>query len=378
MSQRSRLLGAAVALLLLGVVLSGCGAAPVAQHWPGLSLIDGNLYVISGQTQQVYNLDAETGAQKGTFVPSGDHREPTYWSPVTVGENRAYVGFSDPQSQVYGLYAFDPESRQEQWHTSVADLILGAPEYADGLLYFGVADGSLYAVDAETGQVQAGWPFEAQEAFWASPLVDGGRVYAASMDHHLYCLDAASGQLIWSFEAEGALAAAPILEDGILYFGAFDGRVYALRADSGEEAAGLDFRAENWIWSEPVLADGVLYVTSLDGKLYALDPASGAVQPGFPFDAASPLRAAPVLAGDLIIVTSQEGKVSAINKAGGTTRWQWPSGQPEAEILTTPIISDGTVYLVLSSATGTTSGKLYALEAETAVQQWFFEAPTEE
>ena len=190
------------------------------KHWPGLSVIDGNLYVISGQPQQVYILDAETGVQQGTFAPAGERREPTYWSPVAVGENLAYVGFSDPQSQVHGLYAFDPESRQEQWPTSVKDLILGAPDYADGRVYFGVADGSLYAVDAETGQVQAGWPFEAEEAFWASPLVADGRVYAASMDHHLYCLDAETGDLIWSFEAAGALAAEPILEDGILYFGA--------------------------------------------------------------------------------------------------------------------------------------------------------------
>ncbi|MFN2169509.1 MAG: PQQ-binding-like beta-propeller repeat protein, partial [Anaerolineae bacterium] len=354
MSHRIRLLGAAAALLLLGVILSGCGTAPAAQTWPGLAVIDGSVYVNSGQPQQVYSLDAETGVQQGTLVPTipgGQVVEPTYWSPVTVGGGRVYVGFGDPTARppIHGLYAFDPETRMERWHTEAKDLILGAPDYVDGVVYFGTSDGQLYAVDAETEQVKAGWPFKAKEAIWASPLVAEGRVYAASMDHHLYCVDAESGVLIWDFEAGGAMGAAPILEDGTLYFGDFDGRIYAVQADSGEETTPFDFRAENWIWSEPLLVDGTLYVTSLDGKLYALDLATGASLPGYPYDAESPLRAAPVQAGDLIIIAAESGRVTAITGATGVMRWQWPSGTPEAPVRTTPVVADGKVYVVLNS-----------------------------
>lgn len=381
MSQRIRLLGAAAALLLLGAILSGCGAAPVPQAWPGLSVVDGTVYVNSGQPQQVYSLDAETGAQQVPFVPAGEHVEPTYWSPVTVGGGLAYVGFGDPTSRppIHGLYAFDLETRVERWHTEAKDLILGAPDYVDGVVYFGTSDGQLYAVDAENGQVKAGWPFEAEEAIWASPLIADGRVYAASMDHHLYCVDAETGMLIWDFEAGGAMGAAPILEDGILYFGDFDGRVYAVQADSGEEAVTFDFRAGNWIWSEPLLADGTLYITSLDGKLYALDPATGASRPGYPYDAGSPLRAAPVQAGESIIVAAGSGKVTAITGATGLVRWEWPSGTPEAPIRTTPVVADGKVYVVLNSENVSINGKLYALDAETGAQAWPpFSPPTQQ
>ena len=185
MTQKSRVIGAVVALLLLGFVLSACGATPVAQNWPGLTVAGDTVYLISGLPQKVFMLDAETGTQKGAFIPQGEHSGVLYWSPVTEGGDLAFVGFAEPQEKVFGLYAFDPATGSELWHVPTEDLILPAPTYADGVVYFGSSDKRVYAVDVESRQLKAGWPFETVEAFWASPLVADGRVYVVSMDHHL-------------------------------------------------------------------------------------------------------------------------------------------------------------------------------------------------
>ena len=134
MTQRSRVLGAVVGLLLLGVVLSACGAAPVAQNWPGLTVEGDTVYAISGLPQQVDILDAETAIQKATFMPQGEHRGVVYWSPVTPGEDLAFVGFAEDGTGTAGLYAFDPGTGQEQWNIPVKNLILPAPVYADGVV----------------------------------------------------------------------------------------------------------------------------------------------------------------------------------------------------------------------------------------------------
>src|SRR5690606_14696563 len=89
--KRSRLWGAAVALLLLGSLLSACGTAPLAQTWPGLTVADGIVYAISGTPQQVYLLDAATGMQKAAFMPGSLRGQTFYWSPVTVGDETAFV-----------------------------------------------------------------------------------------------------------------------------------------------------------------------------------------------------------------------------------------------------------------------------------------------
>jgi eukaryotic-like serine/threonine-protein kinase len=376
--QRSRLVGVAAVLLLLVFGLSACGAAPVAQNWPGLTVDGGNVYVISGAPQQVYILDAETGAQQRVFVPEGEHQGVLYWSPVAVGGDLAFVGFADSVSGSAGLYAFDPATGQQRWQVPAEDLILPAPAYADGVVYFGDSSGKIYAVEVETGTVRPGWPFQTREAIWASPVPVGNRVYVAAMDHHLYSLDAESGQEVWSVELGGAVAASPVMDEasGILYVGAFDGHVYAIRADSGDLVEGFDFQAGNWVWSEGLLADGRLYVTSLDGKLYALDPATGQDVPPYPFDSGTlqggsdVIRAAPVQAADNIVIATQSGRVAALQNA--QVLWDWPSGVPEDSIYTTPVVVDGTIYVVLNN------GQVVTLNAEDGVQGWTFSPPAAE
>lgn len=376
MTKRSSRLLPVLGLLLVGILLAGCGGTPPAQNWPGLTLEGNTLYVISGVPNKVYLLDAETGAQKANpFVPQGMGNGVFYWSPVTVAGDTAFVGFGDAQSGVAGLYAFSPETGLETWHVEAGNLILPAPTYADGIVYFGDSDGRVYAVDVETKSLKPGWAFEAKEAIWASPLVDGQRVYVASMDHTLYALEAETGKVIWSTDVGGAMAAAPTLdaEAGILYVGAFDGRVHALRADTGDPVDGFEFRADNWIWSEVLVTGDGLYTASLDGKLYKLDPQTGAVLPPYPFDAGttggaeSAIRTTPVQAGENVIVGTQAGRLVAVRD--GQQQWAWPSGLPETAIYTTPVVGEGRLYVVLMN------GQVQALDASNGAPGWTFAPP---
>ena len=378
MTQRSRIILAAVGLLLLGVLLSACGGAPPAQTWPGLTLDGNTLYAISGQPQKVYMVDAETGTQKQAFpqdwttlIGAQQPRGVVYWSPVAVGDGVAFVGFADATAKLAGLYAFDPNTGQTLWQVPVESYIQDPPTYADGVVYVGDTNGNVYAVDTETRAVKPGWPFKTGSAIWASPLVTEGRVYVASMDHNVYCLDAASGELIWKAELGGAIAGQPTLEDGILYVGAFDGKEYALRADTGEPIEGFAFKAGNWIWSKPLITGGQLYVTALDGKLYALDPATGKEIWSYDSGAASGgkdvLRADPVEAGGFIVVGTETGRVIAVDK--GQQRWLWPSGVPVSAVYTTPVVSGDRIYVLLMN------GQVQTLDAATGNQGWAFSPP---
>jgi outer membrane protein assembly factor BamB len=380
---RSRVWGVALVLLLLGFLLSACGSVPVAQNWPGLTVADGVVYAISGSPSQVYMLDAETGVQKGTFTYQGAYRGVLYWSPVTVVDGTAYAGLASIEDKLSALIAFDAKTGQEQWRVQAqaggeqaGDLILNTPAYADGIVYFGTSAGWVYAVDVTTRAIKPGWPFQTGEAIWGSLRVIDGRVYVPSMDHHLYCLDAQTGQVVWTFEAGGAMAAQPSPDDGTLYQGAFDGRAYAVGADSGEKVSGFDFQAGNWIWSEVLVTDGRLYVTSLDGKLHALDAATGQELPGYPYstEASDYIRAAPVMVGDLIIAATGNGRVIAVNAESGQVSSQWPGAgiTPAAGILTNPVVVEDRVYVILN--TGVV--QVLNLVDGALAQGWTFSPPT--
>jgi len=375
LTKRSSRLLLGLGLLLVGILLAGCGGTPTAENWPGLTVVDNTVYAISGAPQKVYLLDAETGVQKGTpFLPPDMERGIFYWSPVTVADGTAYVGFGDTQSQVAGLYAFDPETGMYRWHVKASNLILAAPAVANGVVYVGDSDGRMYAVDVETKSLKPGWAFQIEEAIWASPLIVGQTVYIAAMDHHVYALEAETGEVIWKTDVGGAMAAKPTLdaETGILYVGAFDGQVHALRADTGELVDGFDFQAENWIWSEVLLADDRLYTTSLDGRLYALDPQTGAVLPPYPFAAGAAsgdetaIRSAPVQAGQNVVFGTEAGWVLAVRD--GVQQWAWTTDSelPKSPIYTTPVVNEGRVYVVLMS------GRVQALDAGNGAPVWSF------
>lgn len=64
----------------------------------------------------------------------------------------------------------------------------------------------------------------------------GDRVYfGSSVDHHVRCVTAQTGDPIWSFCTGGPVRLAPTVWEGKVYFGSDDGIVYCLKAETGEE-----------------------------------------------------------------------------------------------------------------------------------------------
>jgi outer membrane protein assembly factor BamB len=66
------------------------------------------------------------------------------------------------------------------------------------------------------------------------PVIAGQRVYfGSSVDHHLHCLDLATGQELWRFATDAPIRLAPTFAEQRIYFGADDGHAYCLSADDG-------------------------------------------------------------------------------------------------------------------------------------------------
>src|SRR5579863_2708023 len=123
------------------------------------------------------------------------------------------------------------------------------------------------------GNLQLQWSYFFGGEAYASPTVASGIVYGASLNNHVYAMDAKTGALLWSFPAENEVWDSPALAKGVVYFGSSDGNVYALNASTGAKlwsyAAGA---VEN---SSPAVVDGVVYIGSSSG-IVALNASSGA------------------------------------------------------------------------------------------------------
>jgi len=134
----------------------------------------------------------------------------------------------------------------------------------------------------------------------ASPSVVDGVVYVGAWNGTMYALDAFSGQPLWTFNINdpnpddrggfpGIQASAAVV-DGVVYFGAADANVYALDALTGalkwkHSVGNPDPNVEGaHVWSSPAVFNGKVYVGKsshrdapcVRGNVMALDAETGA------------------------------------------------------------------------------------------------------
>jgi outer membrane protein assembly factor BamB len=214
---------------------------------------------------------------------------------------------------------------------AVDNRLLGGLTLTNSVVYFGLASGTVYAVNSETGADL--WHFPAGRDVWGAPLVAGNTVYVSSLDHFVYALDRETGLLQWQKDLGAAVAGAPSLSGDTLYVGTFANRLVALDAGTGTER--WSFTATNWVWSGPAIDQGVLYFTDVSGTVFAVNAETHEkiweVKPG------GLMRARPVLSGGNLYVGDRNGSLFALDPASGATRPGWPQTM-KGQLLVPPVI----------------------------------------
>lgn len=250
------------------------------------------------------NGPAHTGVYETTTPPA---LATTLWkfksgaaivSSPAVSEGRVYFGSNDGY-----LYALDATSGAVIWKYRTRGAVSASPAVADGIVYVGSRDGFLHAVRASSGEIV--WKFatagerrftapgihgieprtetmpDPYDVFLSSPAIALGRVYFGSGDHHVYALDAKTGQLAWKHKTGNVVHASPAVSDGMVFIGSWDRFFYALDAASGEVKwrleTGEDAELHNQtgIASSAAIADGKVFFGCRDGFLYAASTATG-------------------------------------------------------------------------------------------------------
>jgi outer membrane protein assembly factor BamB len=191
------------------------------------------LYIVNLVPGHIVKLDAKTG--KTIWKRSLPGRAES--SPVVI-DRTVYFGCEDGQ-----LYALSTISGNVRWATSLGGPIKSAPAYYRGTLYVGDYGGYMNAVDAKTGELRwqsdsLGQGFGTSGAFYSTPAVAFGRVYAGNNDTRVYSFDRRDGTIAWTYSTGGYAYSGPTVANTrhsppTVYIGSFDGNVYALDARDG-------------------------------------------------------------------------------------------------------------------------------------------------
>ncbi|WP_310918632.1 PQQ-binding-like beta-propeller repeat protein [Haloarcula saliterrae] len=339
---------------------------------------------LPGQTKQTPVDPANDSTLDWRFDES---RGPIESSP-TVIDGTAYVGTNSGT-----VYAVDADTGEREWaFDASAGAVTGSPAVDNGVVYAGSHDGTLYAIDADTGEEK--WRFE-QPSSWiyGSPTVKGGSVYVAGLDATVYSVDTGSGALEWRFDGVddsvgqplgdsvsgpsvasdgsfGPVASSVTVVDNTVYVGTTEGTLHALDAWTGRQRWQFD-DPEGPLFSSPTVHEDTVYVGSDDETLYAVDATTGERDWSFN-EPDGPVASSPTVHDDTVYVGSEDETLYAVGAANGTFEWAFselPSEGPE-DVFSSPTVAGGTVYV------GSEDSAVYGIDAETGRETATFDTPT--
>jgi len=164
----------------------------------------------------------------GTLKWRNDIRANTNYASAAVGSDGTVYCGSDENKFSLSFYAYNPDGSQ-RWARSTDGDIRSSPAIAaDGSIYVGSADNSLYALNPDS---TLKWRYETgSNILYSSPTIGSdGTIYVGSDDNYLHALNP-DGTLKWRYETDGNIRSAPTIgPDGTIYFASGDGHLYALK-----------------------------------------------------------------------------------------------------------------------------------------------------
>ena len=256
-----------------------------------------------------------------------------------------------------GVSAYTLDKGQKKWFFPVKGGVAGDISIFDGRVFFGGADGFIYALYLDTGRML--WKYYTGAGAVSAPAVRGQHLYLAGADK-FYCLHKGNGENIWTYSVQARSAefivegrGRPLVGNALVYFKVSDGSLIA-----------LDFKGRlKWkhnpsvrgrfasAVSTPVYGKICLYSANLESGLYCLSKKTGKVKwktsPGAHGDL--------FLSGNRLFYSSPDGTVNALDQQSGKILW---SIKVEDSIATAPVLyGDILIYGEYSGALRFVSAK---------------------
>lgn len=288
-----------------------------------------------------------------------DRTDPSFVSGgVGTGGGLVFIGTTNGE-----LLAFSAADGSELWRQTVDGELLAPPVTGEGLAYVQTIDGSLMGLELETGEVR--WEMDNQVPILtlrgtATPVYDGGVVYAGFAGGNVSAVKAENGEPVWNHQLklpEGRseldrmvdVDSTPLVQGPMVYAVSYQGNLRGLRRQDG-----------NPLWEVPVSSFldldegyGHIYVVNEDDTIIAVDTQTSeeAWRQGA---LARRKLSSPLVFSNYVAVTDDEGYLHLLAQSDGRLL-----GRKKLDgkgVRSRMVYADGILYALGNS------GKLQALE----------------
>ncbi|MFC3050996.1 outer membrane protein assembly factor BamB family protein [Kordiimonas pumila] len=283
-------------------------------------------------------------------------------SDVAFGGGVAYAKGKVFVTSGFGFVAaLDATSGSELWRYKGAVPFRGAPTASDDKVFAITHDNQMLALNPEDGSLlwdQVGIAENAGMLGAASPAYDGTTMIAALSSGELIALRGANGRILWQDALSSSqrltplatladIDGNPVIDSGKVIAASHSGRMVAIDMRSGERSWEADVASVTTPW----VAGNFVFITTVDGQIACLAIGDGRVRWVTQLQRfKKPEKRkglikwnGPVLAGDRLIVTSTHGYILSLSPYTGEvlSGIELPSGAS-----TPPIVVDETLVVL--------------------------------
>jgi len=279
-------------------------------------------------------------------------------STAAIADGVVYVGSMDGS-----LYAIDLATGALRWQYQTKSQVgESSPLVHGGLVYIGDLDGVIHAVDVPTGKAR--WTFKTDGEIKSSPNVAGDRIYVGSYDQHLYCLSAMTGTLVWKYRTEGPVHGTPAIDKGTVYISGCDETFRAIDAGSGKQVYEMPLGA--YTGASAAIRDGGAYVGTFGNEVLGIDLVRRVTRWTYRHKTRSfPFYSSAALTADRVVLGGRDKLIHCLNRSTGKAAWTFLT---KARVESSPVIVGNRVFV------GSNDGVLYELDLASGRKTWEFTA----
>ena len=177
--------------------------------------------------------------------------------------------------------------------------------------------------------------------------------------------------ILWEYPVGNTVMASPTIAEETIYFGSLNdfksSTFYAFDTVTGEEK--WDKSLKGSVTTSPVISNEMLYFCTDDGFCYGVDKNTGhehwVISPeqrelnASNCDKCALRFSQPIINDNILYVGSLDHNLYALDAQTGVIKWRFNAGN---SILNAPTISNGKIYL------GSTDGKIYVIDDQTGIE----------
>lgn len=326
----------------LAVLAVGCANIASPEGWAAPA-VDGNTIFVQLERG---TISAGSLSSSGTFTEDWRYPAETddldfdgfYATPVVVGDN-VYVASHDGS-----IVALDTDTGRPSWPAVVEldSTVVATPLVDRQSMYVPTEDGELVVLDAENGN-ETGRLLDRDSRIWSAPIAEGSTFYIGSFDgRKLSAINVSTGTDIWTQDVGGAVSADLALSSNLVLAGSLDRSIHAFDKNASGAPTWI-YDTQGWVVATPLVAGSTVYGVTLKGEVFSLDVDNGnenwlLAEDGLEF------RAKPALMDGILVVADRDGRLRGLDPATGDLRWE--SDIDDAQLFADPVAYQGNLIYV--------------------------------